>query len=250
MMVNVSGCCLFLLNILRSNSMNYLYLLLNLGSVSIPFIFSFHPKLKFYKQWYSLFLGIFISMLIFIPWDIIFTSKGIWGFNEAYFLGLKLFNLPIEEWLFFICIPYACVFTHYALLYYFPSMQLSKQMTKTISYLFILLLIITTIYSFNKWYTLVNFLLAIFLIVILLKKNLELLSTYYLTFLVILIPFFIVNGILTGSFIKNEVVWYNNAENLNFRLFTIPIEDTVYAFSLILMNLFIMKHLEMSKNNA
>jgi len=52
-----------------------------------------------------------------------------------------------------------------------------------------------------------------------------------------LIPFFIVNGILTGSFIENEVVWYNNDENLGIRLFTIPIEDTIYAFTLILTTL-------------
>ncbi|GAA4270533.1 hypothetical protein GCM10022257_26340 [Hyunsoonleella aestuarii] len=62
-----------------------------------------------------------------------------------------------------------------------------------------------------------------------------------------LIPFFIVNGILTGSFIENEVVWYNNNENLSFRLFTIPIEDSIYAFSLILMNLSILEYLEKQK---
>jgi len=56
--------------------------------------------------------------------------------------------------------------------------------------------------------------------------------------LVMLIPFFIVNGILTGSFIDNEIVWYNNDENLGIRLFTIPVEDTIYAFTLILTNLF------------
>jgi lycopene cyclase domain-containing protein len=62
-----------------------------------------------------------------------------------------------------------------------------------------------------------------------------------------LIPFFIVNGILTGSFIENEVVWYNDFENLGIRLFTIPIEDTVYAFTLILLNLFVMSCLEPRK---
>ena len=224
--------------------MDYLYLLLNLGSVSIPFLFSFHPKLKFYKRWRSLFISILISMLIFIPWDIIFTINGIWGFNEAYFLGIKLFSLPIEEWLFFICIPYACTFTHYALLYYFPNMKLSQASTTTISYLLILLLLILSIYNVTKWYTFINFLLATILIAIVIKKNNHLLSHFYLTFLVMLIPFFLVNGILTGSFIVDEVVWYNNLEHLNIRLFTIPIEDTVYAFTLILLNLFIMNLLE------
>ncbi|APY11970.1 lycopene cyclase [Seonamhaeicola sp. S2-3] len=217
--------------------MNYLYLLLNLGSLSIPFLFSFHPKLKFYKLWKPLFISIFLSMLIFIPWDIIFTSEGFWGFNNTYFLGIKLFNLPIEEWLFFICIPYACVFTHYALLYYFPNVKLPIAATKTISYFLIACFLIIAIFNYSKWYTLINFLVASVLIYISIKKQLNLLSTFYLTFLVMLIPFFIVNGILTGSFIENEVVWYNNAENLNLRLFTIPIEDSVYAFSLILLNL-------------
>ncbi|MCF7561755.1 lycopene cyclase domain-containing protein [Sabulilitoribacter multivorans] len=220
--------------------MNYLYLLLNLGSLAIPFIFSFHPKLKFYKLWKPLFIGILFSMLIFIPWDIIFTKQGVWGFNDDYFLGIKLFSLPIEEWLFFICIPYACVFTHYALLYYFPSLKLSEAITKTISYLLILVLIVLSIYNYDKWYTLINFLLTILLIRVVTTKNVHLLRHYYLTFLVMLIPFFIVNGVLTGGFIENQVVWYNNEENMGIRLFTIPIEDTAYAFTLILLNLFIM----------
>lgn len=229
--------------------MHYLYLLLNLGSLSIPFLFSFHPKLKFYKYWKPLFIGIITSMLIFIPWDIIFTVNGFWGFNNDYFLGVKLFNLPIEEWLFFICIPYACVFTHYALLHYFPEMKLSKGITKTISFVFIFLLVVVSIYNYDKWYTFINFTFAIILILIVLKKNLDLLSEFYATFLIMLIPFFIVNGILTGSFINNEVVWYNNAENLNIRLFTIPIEDTVYAFTLILLCLFVMNLVQNSRKN-
>jgi lycopene cyclase domain-containing protein len=59
-----------------------------------------------------------------------------------------------------------------------------------------------------------------------------------------LIPFFIVNGILTGSFIENEVVWYSADEIIGIRLFTIPIEDTVYAFTLILTNLALVEFFE------
>ena len=140
--------------------MSYLYLLLNLGSLSIPFLFSFHPKLKFYKHWKSLGMGILISMLIFIPWDVFFTINSIWGFNSSYYLNTKIFSLPIEEWLFFICIPYACVFTHYSLLYYFPNLQLTIGKTKLISYLLILGFLIISIYNYDKWYTFVNFSLA------------------------------------------------------------------------------------------
>ena len=221
--------------------MDYLYLLLNLGSLSIPFIFSFHPKLKFYKLWKSLAIGILACMLVFIPWDIAFTVNEFWGFNHEYLLGLSLFNLPLEEWLFFICIPYACVFTNYALLHYFPRMKLSTKSTKVISYVLIIGFMVLAIYHYHKWYTFVNFGISTILLLIVTTKNLELLKRFYLTFLVMLIPFFVVNGILTGSSIKSEVVWYNNAENLGIRLFTIPVEDVFYAFSLILLCLFIMK---------
>jgi lycopene cyclase domain-containing protein len=58
-----------------------------------------------------------------------------------------------------------------------------------------------------------------------------------------LIPFFIVNGVLTGSWIDNQVVWYNDAENLGIRMGTIPVEDSIYAYSMILMNLYYFEYL-------
>ncbi|TAE52960.1 MAG: lycopene cyclase domain-containing protein, partial [Bacteroidetes bacterium] len=47
---------------------------------------------------------------------------------------------------------------------------------------------------------------------------------FFLAWMVCLIPFFIVNGVLTSL----PVVWYNNAQNLGIRLGTIPIEDSMY----------------------
>jgi lycopene cyclase domain-containing protein len=178
-------------------------------------------------------------MVIFIPWDVIFTIHEIWGFNDTYFLGEKVFSLPIEEWLFFICIPFACVFTHYALLLYFPNLKLNKTTTKAISIGLITLLFILAVINYDKWYTVINFSLAIPITVLVYKYNTKLLQHFFLTFLVMLIPFFIVNGILTGSFITDQVVWYNNAENLGIRMGTIPVEDSIYAFTMILCNLFL-----------
>lgn len=229
--------------------MNYLYLLLNLGSLSVPFLFSFHPKLKFYTHWKGLALGILAGMLLFIPWDVFFTINQYWGFNPTYYLGKTILGLPFEEWLFFICIPYACVFTHYALLYYFPNLKLKNKTTKLVSYLLIFLFFVVAIYNTDKWYTLINFGVATILTCVVITKSPEILQSYLLTFLVMLIPFFIVNGILTGSFIPNEVVWYNDSENLGIRMFTIPVEDSIYAFSLILLNLYIIKIFENRKTN-
>ena len=46
---------------------------------------------------------------------------------------------------------------------------------------------------------------------------------------------FIVNGLLTGSFIENQIVWYNDNHNLGIRLFTIPIEDVFYNCFMLLL---------------
>jgi lycopene cyclase domain-containing protein len=218
--------------------MNAIYLLLNLGSISVPFLYSFHPKLQLHKQFLWIFISILLTMVIFIPWDVIFTINRIWGFNETYFLGVKFLSLPLEEWLFFICIPFACVFTHYALLLYFPNLKLNKTSTKWISTGLMALLCILAVMNYDKWYTLINFVLAIPLTLLVYKYNTKLLQHFFLTFLVMLIPFFIVNGILTGSFIEDQVVWYNNAENLGIRMGTIPVEDSIYAYTMILCNLF------------
>ena len=182
-------------------------------------------------------------MSVFIPWDVIFTMNGVWGFNSDYFLGFEIFSLPLEEWLFFICIPFSCVFTHYALLLYFPNLKLNKVATKAISISLVLILFILALANYDKWYTLVNFSLAIPLTWLVYKYNPQLLQHFFLTFLVMLIPFFIVNGVLTGSWIDNQVVWYNDAENLGIRMGTIPVEDSIYAYSMILMNLYYFEYL-------
>jgi lycopene cyclase domain-containing protein len=221
-----------------------LYLILNLGSILVPLLASFHPRLKFYKKWKSLAIAMIITNLLFITWDVYFTKIGVWGFNDSYYLGYSIFGLPIEEWLFFICIPYSCVFMHYALLELFPKLSFSEKCGKWITTVIFLLFTICLIINYNKWYPLVNYSLAIVLLLFVYLKNKTLLFQYYKTFIVMLIPFIIVNGILTGTGIVDEIVWYNNFENMGIRFLTIPIEDITYAFTLILLNLFIVDYLQ------
>ena len=222
-----------------------LYLLLNLGSVIIPFLYSFHPKLKLYKKWKYIFPAILFTMVYFVIWDVIFTRNGVWGFNETYHSAIVFFSLPLEEWLFFICIPYACVFTHYALLHYLPDTKLSMKMTNYLSVSFGTILFVLSFIFYHNAYTFIDFLIGGILLLVVNNFHRKLLQRYFLTFIVMIIPFLVVNGILTGSFIESEVVWYNNSENLGLRVFTIPVEDFVYAFTLILSCLFFTEKLEM-----
>ena len=224
--------------------MNNLYLLLDIFSILVPFIASFHPRLKFYKKWNYLFVGMVITNLIFIPWDIWFTKIGVWGFNPNYLVGFDIINLPLEEWLFFICIPYACVFMHYAILELNPKFELSSSLSSRITYLLLFVFMLLAGLNYDKWYTFINYSLALILLALVFRTNPKILSKFYITFLFMLIPFFIVNGILTGAGIDSQVVWYNDEENLGIRMYTIPFEDATYALTLILSNLFIVETLD------
>lgn len=230
--------------------MNYLYLWLDLGSFIIPFLFSFHPKIQFYRKWPSFLLGWVIMMLVFIPWDILFTLNGFWGFNPNYLTGITLFHLPLEEWLFFLCIPYACVFTHYALTELIPNFRFPKRVTQVIYMSLVTILILVLWYRYDHWYTLVNFGYAILLLGITLNRQSDILSGFFASFLVILVPFFIVNGVLTGSFIDEQVVWYNNAENLGIRIGTIPIEDIIYNLGMLLTIVLVMEICNEKKSSS
>lgn len=214
--------------------MKYLYLWLDLGSFIIPFIFSFHPRLKFYKKWRSFLVGIIVMMAVFIPWDIVFTVNGYWGFNPNYLSGIEVLNLPIEEWLFFFCIPYACIFTHYAILELNPKFKFSVKAVNIVVISLMTIMIIILWYYYDRWYTLVNFTYGLLILGWVFNKMRSKLQPFFATYLIILIPFFLVNGILTGTGIDDQVVWYNNDENIGIRMLTIPVEDIIYNLGMLL----------------
>ena len=89
----------------------------------------------------------------------------------------------------------------------------------------------------SNFYTLVCFVSCAFLL-ILETYFIKIINYkyFYTTFILIMIPFVIVNGALTGMF-DQMVVWYNSDHIIGLRLITIPIEDSIYALQLILFNL-------------
>ncbi|WP_439182884.1 lycopene cyclase domain-containing protein [Carboxylicivirga taeanensis] len=213
----------------------YTYLLINILCIFIPLIASFYPRHSFFKEWRYFLPANACVALFFLVWDYLFTDMGIWGFNESYLTSWFVLNLPIEEIMFFIAIPYACVFTYFAMLYLVknnPLKRVQAPLTVALSIVFL----VVAIAFYDRWYTFTTGLLAgIYLLVSFYRKRD--LSLVYLSYFIILPFFFMSNGILTGSFIDEPIVWYNNAENLGLRMGTIPVEDSVYGFVLVLMNI-------------
>lgn len=221
--------------------MKWLYLMVDVFTVIVPFLFSFHPKIKFYKYWKPFFLANAIVAVLFIFCDIIFTKAEIWSFNSRYVTGLSLFNLPIEEVLFFICIPFSCVFTYFCLNKFF-NFSWRENAERLFAILFFLALIIIGCIFFDRTYTSTT-LISCGVICLGLKFIFKInwLGNFVTVYLFLLIPFFIVNGILTGTGLKEAVVQYNSSKIIGLRMLTIPVEDLIYGFELVLLNLFLFK---------
>ncbi len=216
--------------------MQWLYFILLGGSVLFPLAWSFEKRVTYYKKWKYLFPAIILTALFFLIWDELFTQRDVWGFNDTYITGLKIGSLPLEEILFFVIIPFSCVFIYECVGYFLPGNKAYKNIrafTYTLGGILLILALINTSRSYTFW----NFLFTGILLIFIGYKNPAWLSKFWIAYLYHLIPFFVVNGILTGSFIEEQVVWYNNAENFGVRLFTIPIEDTMYSLLLLLMNI-------------
>lgn len=211
----------------------FTYALLLAGSVLIPFILSFDKKVAFFRNWKYLFPATLITAAVFIIWDIYFTKHNVWWFNKDFVTGLFIQGLPVEEWLFFIIIPYCCIF-----IYEVSRAYLKKEWKGFIIpvniILFIIFLVITLV-NIDRIYTAVNFGMATFIIGLqfFLKTHKTWMFHFYVAYALSLIPFFLVNGVLTSM----PVVGYNDEENLAMRIYTIPVEDFAYLVNLLLMNL-------------
>jgi hypothetical protein len=69
-------------------------------------------------------------------------------------------------------------------------------------------------------------------------------------YLLCLIPFFIVNGILTGATTPEPIVWYSEAHIIGLRMISIPFEDLYYNYALLLPLTWIYISLKNRKENA
>ncbi len=225
----------------------YLYFYVLVFTSAYPLAQSFEHRIRYYKKWKRLFLGISVMMAIFIPWDIWFTDSGVWWFNHDYTSELRVFLLPIEEWLFFIIIPFACFFI-YEVLNHFIKRDLLANFARPFLGIASIVLIIVSFVFMDKLYPFVTFLSTGILGLITVKCNPKWLGRFLMMYFVSLIPFLLVNGILTGSLIENPIVNYNPEEIIGFRIITIPVEDSVYNLMMLLIVMWVYKGFKTEKS--
>lgn len=205
------------------------YLLINILIILFPLVLSFDKNLRFYKNAKYVFASILIVSPAYIVWDIIATDRGDWAFSRIHLLGIYIYNLPLEEILFFITVPYSCIFIYETINFYVREKQYSA--AKNILTIPVIILILLAL-VFNKHtytFTVLLFTAAFFLLAILINYRLLNSKVFWTSILICFIPFFIVNYFLTSI----PVVTYNDLAFSAVRVITIPLEDFLYSFSMV-----------------
>lgn len=211
----------------------YIYLYLNIFTILFPLLLSFDKRVAFYKDWRHLFPAMFVTAVLFIVWDILFTDAGVWSFNPEYLTGITIYNLPLEEVLFFITVPYACVFIYDVLNTYIEK-DLLQPFARGIAFVLVPVLLLLALLNLERIYTSITFLaLAVLHVVHYRYFKVEVLGRFYMAYLVHLVPFLIVNGVLTYL----PIVLYNDSYNLGLRIVSIPVEDTMYSMLMLLLTI-------------
>jgi lycopene cyclase domain-containing protein len=209
----------------------WIYLILMGASIAYPLAQSFEKRVYMHRKFRFMLPGILITGIIYIVWDIWFTEAGIWGFNHNFTSGLYLAGLPVEEWFFFLVVPYSCLFL-YEVLRLFVKRFYHPVAARVILWILLLSALGSLPFIYEKSYTFtaVTF-TALMLVLQLIQKTYRTwLSGFLLAYLISVVPFMVVNGVLTSF----PVVWYNNAENLGCRIYTVPVEDFIYLMGLLL----------------
>jgi len=220
----------------------YLYLLINLAIIMLPLAISFERKrINYLSKIKSVALSTLFVGTVYILWDILATSRGHWSFNSDYLVGTTFVGLPLEEILFFITVPFSCLFTYEALAYFIKNarMPLLDKLLPTIGVVFTLL----SVAFLKNEYTFLALLsvgLSI-LVVSMLDRRFFSSRLYWSYIAVTFVLFFVFNFLLTSL----PIVEYSDLATSGLRVTTIPIEDFMFNFSM--LTLYLAGHLAFAR---
>jgi len=206
------------------------YLLFNLLVAAGPVALSFEPKVRFLRRWPAALLAALVMLAPFALWDSLVTGRH-WWFNPRFTAGTFIGALPAGEWLFFITVPFSSLFVWEVLRFYRLHKHADSGRRPPL-WLWAALPLAGLLLWLGKEYT--ALVIAAFALTawadlrfggrVLARANLW----PYAALLAGLMLIF--NGYLTAR----PVVLYDPAYQLDWRVGTIPIEDFLYGYSLLL----------------
>ena len=190
-------------------------------------------KIGLAKKWKALVNSIVIMSVIFVIIELMFLRVKVWWFNNDYITGIFVFkNIPLERFISFIIIPICCVLIYEHIIYKAPKLKL-QSVSFWISVVLGTLALYFAITNTDRLYTFVYMILASTIILwqIFYGNHKAWLTHFYLMFLIALIPFTIINGLLTSL----QIIAYNEQEIMTTNIYPIPAEDFIYFLVMIFM---------------
>jgi lycopene cyclase domain-containing protein len=208
-----------------------LYTRIDLLIMAVPLALSFDRRVAFWRKWPQVWVAIAVVMAVFIPWDIWKTVRGGWGLNPEYAGAWRCLHLPLGEWLFFICVPYACLFILECVRGYIPDrvLGLSRRGVLVVAagLAAAAWLLRHRIYSGTVVLSAGGLLAAMEWAVPATLRS----RHFWVALVLSYLPFLAANGLLTAL----PIVWYDPARILGIRVGSIPWEDFFYSFSMLLL---------------
>jgi lycopene cyclase domain-containing protein len=204
----------------------FVYLLLDLGTLCAAFSFGIFWRQEWVRFWRQTVLAVGVTSLAFLAWDVVATHAGHWDFNEKYTVGITIFGLPIEEYLFFIVVSLA------SLAIWQRVQTFAGKRLIGVKWLLVSLggAILTNLAWWGRGYTAAVTSMTVIVCLLLATVARPLLTRAWGWYLVILTGLFLIfNTVLTAL----PIVTYGAEHFSGVRLGTIPLEDAFYNFALI-----------------
>jgi len=205
---------------------------------------SFEKQIQFYRKLKYILPAILITATFFLIWDIRFTEAKIWSFNFGNTIGIAYKGLPLEEWLFFLIIPYTCIFIYEVVKVYLKKYEYPNVFVAFSLFLIVGFALIGYFFR-HQAYTFFTFIFsAIYLGYTVLRNRFKPhITKFYFSYFISIVPFALVNGLLNSL----DVFVCNKTQILNIKIFHFPVEDFAYLFLMNLMVAAIYETLKESK---
>ena len=208
------------------------YLLFNIIVFVPVLVLGVVSKIKIHRLWQLYALCIVLVSLPFMYWDIWATSQGHWDFNPIHVGTVRIAGVPIEEMLFFITVPFACIFVWEVVGRY---VRFKRQMHLSLALWGMAVVgILATILLLANWgngYTRTVMIATLTTVGLYARygQSLLRLKAFWLYQLVLIFMFVIANSILTSL----PIITYGSHAIIGVRIGTIPLEDFFFNFALI-----------------
>ncbi len=231
---------IILLDLQLDTTMTYTYLILTLFLLLIPFGLTADTKVYKLSMLKQTIIPSVLVTVVFSEVAVFFTMEKVWTFNSIYTLGTYYRSLPIEGYLFIFAFSFAGLGIYNYLNSKFPNDDLQKY-SLAISNLILGIFIAILYFGHNKWFPLITVVMVFVLLFgIEYINKLRFMYRYYRAFLVCLIPFYIVYGVIGNL----PIITYSKTESIGVNLANIPFENHFYMMGMLLLGVYLFEFIK------